>query len=253
MTMLRLLFRICYGFYAWTVAVLVLIPGWIITLCLPTLPLRRRCAGGAMRLIAFLIGNPITVQGLSNLPPGAAVVVANHISYLDGPMMLLALPPRFSFVVKVEASRVPVIAIMLRRMGCTFVSRDNTQQGSRDTRVLMRALKQDHSLGFFPEGHIQRKPGLQTFRLGAFLIAAHCGTPVVPAIITGTRGFLARNHWWPSQSPIRIRILPPIAPDGRDRAAAERLRDRAWAAVLAHCDEAAAEPPAEQALQEAAR
>lgn len=237
---LHQLVRLLYGLYAWLVTALVLPPLWLVTICLPTLGLRRDFATFTMRTIACLIGVPIRLDGMSNLPAGASVVVANHISYLDGPMMLLALPSRFSFVVKTEASKVPVVATLLRRLGCTFVTRNSARAGSRDTRQLMRALQSGRSLGFFPEGHIQRVPGLQSFRLGAFLIAAHCGAPVVPAVIRGTRGFLARNEWWPKRNPIDIQLLPAIHPDGEDRAAALRLRDRAYAAVLAHCEE----PPA---------
>ncbi|MGH8459757.1 MAG: lysophospholipid acyltransferase family protein, partial [Nevskiales bacterium] len=206
----------------------------------PGLSRRRAFASFTMRTIAWLIGLPIRAEGLEHLPAGASVVVANHISYLDGPMMLLALPPRFSFVVKAEVSKVPVVAMLLRRLGCTFVTRNSAREGSKDTRQLMRKLETGLSLGFFPEGHIQRTPGLQTFRLGAFLIATHCGVPVVPAVIRGTRGFLARNEWWPKRSSIHIRLLPPVAPEGDDRATALRLRDQVYAAVLAHCEE----PPA---------
>lgn len=240
MPLLRLIFRGLYGLYAWGVTALLLPVGWLISICLPGLSWRRAFATFTMRSIATLIGIPIRIQGLENLPDGAAVVVANHISYLDGPMMLLALPPRFSFVVKVEASRVPVIAMLLRRMGCTFVTRNSAREGSRDTRQLMRKLDAGLSLGFFPEGHIQRKPGLQPFRLGAFLVAARCHAPVVPVAISGTRGFLARNEWWPRHSRFCIQCLPAIAPDGSDRNAAIRLRDQAYAAILAHCEE----PPA---------
>jgi 1-acyl-sn-glycerol-3-phosphate acyltransferase len=243
MTLLQRSFRALYGLYAWAVGLVLLPPLWLVSICLPGLDLRRRFASFSMRLIAGCIGNPIRIEGLDNLPEGPAIVVANHISYLDGPMMLLALPPRFSFVVKVEASRVPVVAMLLRRMGCTFVSRDNAAQGSADMRRLIRALKAGHSLGLFPEGHIQRRPGLQPFRLGAFLIAAQCDVPVVPAVIRGTRGFLARNEWWPARSPIHIRLLPPIQPETRGRAAAERLRDAAYAAILRHCEEPAAPLP----------
>lgn len=240
MSLPRLILRGLYGLYAWLVTAVVLPPLWCVTIGLPNLPLRRAFAAFTMRTIAGLIGNPIRVEGLHNLPAGAAIVVANHISYLDGPMMLLALPPRFSFVVKVEASKVPVVSMLLRRVGCTFVTRDSARDGSRDTRQLMRKLETGLSLGFFPEGHIQRTPGLQNFRLGAFLIAARCDTPVVPAVIRGTRGFMARDEWWPKRSPISIRLLPPLAPDGVDRAAALRLRDRAYDAILTHCEEPAA-------------
>ncbi len=246
MTLPQRSFKALYGLYAWTVVLVLLPPLWLVSISLPGLDRRRRFASFTMRLIAGCIGNPIRIEGLDNLPQGPAIVVANHISYLDGPMMLLALPPRFSFVVKVEASRVPVIAMLLRRMGCTFVSRDNATQGSADMRSLIRALKAGHSLGLFPEGHIQRCPGLQPFRLGAFLIAAQCGVPVVPAVIRGTRGFLARNEWWPAHSPIHIRLLPPIQPETKGRIAAERLRDAAYATILAHCEEPPATIPASE-------
>jgi 1-acyl-sn-glycerol-3-phosphate acyltransferase len=250
MTLLRLIFGGLYGLYAWIMVLLLLPPLWLVSIALPGIAPRRHFATFTMRLIALCIGIRIRVEGLERLPPGPAIVVANHISYLDGPMMLLALPPRFSFVVKVEASRVPVIAMLLRRMGCTFVSRDNAVQGSADMRRLIRALKSGQSLGLFPEGHIQRTPGLQPFRLGAFMIAAHCDVPAVPTVIRGTRRFLARNHWWPTHSTFDIRLMSPIQPEGKGRVAAERLRDQAYAAILAHCEEppavAASEPdPAE--------
>ncbi len=241
MPLLRPILTVLYAVYVWIVGIIMLPPLWILSISLPgSTAVRRRCATLSMRLIAVFIGLRIKVEGLENLPEGPTIVVTNHVSYMDGPMMLLALPPRISFVVKSEASRVPVIAMMLRRMGCTFVSRDNAVQGSADMRRLMRSLRAGQSLGLFPEGHIQRKPGLQQFRLGAFLIAARCGVPVVPAAIRGTRQFLPRNRLWISFSSFHIKLLPPIHPQGEDRKAAELLRDQAYAAVLAHCEEDAA-------------
>ncbi len=239
---LALLSHILYGLYAWLVGLLLLITGWVLSLCMPTLELRWRSASTAIHAIAWLIRLPIRLHGREYLPEGASIVVANHISYMDGPMMFAVLPPRYSFVVKGGAEHAPVVGTLLRRVGCTFVSRDNAVQGSADTRRLMRLLREGQALGFFPEGRIQRKPGLQPFRLGAFLIAARCGTPVVPAAIRGTRKFLPRNYWWPGRSAISIQLLPPIYPDGEDRDAAIRLRDKAYAAVLAHCEEPAAAP-----------
>lgn len=240
MTALRLLLHYLYGLYAWSIAAFLLPLGWSLSLIMPTLNLRRRCAGLTIRSIARLIDLPIRIEGREHLPEGASIVVANHISYMDGPMMLTVLPPRYSFVVKGGAETAPLVGTLLRRMGCTFVSRDNALQGSADTRRLMRGLRNGQALGFFPEGRIQRKPGLQPFRLGAFLIAARCDTPIVPAAIRGTREFLPRNYWWPAHSSITIQLLPAIAPDGTDRNAAIRLRDKAYTAVLAHCDEPAA-------------
>jgi 1-acyl-sn-glycerol-3-phosphate acyltransferase len=240
MSPVRLLSRMLYGIYAWLVF-LVVLPSVLIPIALlPDIAQRRRAAMFGIRLIAGAIRNPIAIEGLEHLPDGPAIVAANHISYLDGPLMLFALPPRFSFVVKAEAEKVPVFSLIMRRMGVKFITRYDARRGASDARQLMRVLEGGQSLGFFPEGHIQRKPGLQAFRLGAFLIAAHCGAPVVPAVIRGTRKFMPRNYWWPTRSAITIRLLPAIHPEGSNREAAIRLRDRTFTAVLAHCEESAA-------------
>ena len=241
MSPVRLLLRVLYGIHAWLVLTIVLLAVLVPIASLPRLAQRRRAAALGLQAITRGIWNPVVIEGLENLPDEPAIVVANHTSYIDGPLMLFALPPRFSFVVKAEAAKVPVFSLIMRRMGVKFITRYDARRGASDARQLMRALGDGQSLGFFPEGHIQRKPGLQPFRLGAFLVAAHCRAPVVPVAIRGTRRFLPRNHWWPTRSPITIRLLPAIHPNGNDRDAAIHLRNKAFEAMLAHCEEAAAQ------------
>lgn len=211
-------------------AILAFITG-VFILTLPGLENRRRVGALGMRLFCLLAGIPFRVEGLESLPEGPAVVVANHMSYLDGLVFTSALPPRFGFVIKTEASRVPVVGAVLRRMGADFVDRHDARRGSSDTRRLLRRIEGGQSLGFFSEGSLSRKPGLRPFRLGAFLIAARAGVPVVPAAVDGTRGILPNRRWWMSHGQIRVRVQPPVTPDGRDREAALKLRDQAWAAV----------------------
>ena len=49
-------------------------------------------------------------HGIERLPDGACIIVANHASYVDGPLLFACLPPRFGFVIKKEASRIPLAA-----------------------------------------------------------------------------------------------------------------------------------------------
>lgn len=222
-------------------AILALITG-VFILTLPGLENRRRVGAIGMRLYCLLARIPFHVKGLESLPQGPAVVVANHMSYLDGLVFTSALPPRFGFVIKIEASRVPVVGAVLRRMGADFVDRHDASRGSSDTRRLLRRIERGQSLGFFSEGSLSHKPGLRPFRLGAFLIAARAGVPVVPAAVDGTRGILPNRRWWMSRGHIHVRVMPPIVPKGRDREAALELRDRAWTTVRDALRPAEADP-----------
>jgi 1-acyl-sn-glycerol-3-phosphate acyltransferase len=80
-------------------------------------------------------------------------------------------------------------------------------------------------------------PGLLEFRMGAFVVAAETGTPVIPVTITGTRSVLRGGQWFPRRGHIKVHIGKALRADGTDFDAALRLRDAARAAILKRCGE----------------
>lgn len=89
----------------------------------------------------------------------------------------------------------------------------------------------------FPEGTLLRRPGLLSFRLGAFAAAVEAGLPVVPVAIRGTRTVLRGEQWFPRRGSVSVEIGEPIIPDGEGFEAAIQLRDAARSWILAHCNE----------------
>jgi 1-acyl-sn-glycerol-3-phosphate acyltransferase len=237
--MLRHLARLIYGIYAvcvWLIVIFLVACPLIILL--PTLSLRRAAGRGGVKLAMALIGSPLRVSGLENLPESPCVAVANHASYMDGLVLTAALPARFSFVVQDGAANWPYVGLVIKRMSVIFINRSSAREGARQTRDLIRRLAQGESLAVFPEGTFRKEPGLMTFRNGAFLVAAHAQVPVVPCAIRGTRRLLGEGQKLLGYSPISIQILPAIhSQAGNDRAAVNLLRDRAREAVLAGCGE----------------
>ena len=212
---------------------------------------RRRAAGRrAARTFLWLAAMPLTVKHAERLPEGQCVVVCNHASYLDGPVLTAALPPRFAFVIKREMSAVPLAAIVLRRLGSVFVERNRTQ-ASADARRLLRDASRGNSLVFFPEGTFDPRPGVHKFHAGAFASAVRAGCPVVPAVVRGTRRALWPGGALPRPGPIELEILPPITPPpGAPGQVVPVLRDAARAAILAAlgepdltCSDGTARPP----------
>ena len=228
---------IVYTAYAWTVFVLCLSVAFTAAAVLPGLDRRRYWVSFFDRLFFKLAGIRCEVRGLENLPEGHSVVVANHASYLDGPILQAFLPPRFSYVIKSEMQKVPAAGFMLRRIGSRFVERFNASASARDARSLLRAANSGEALGFFPEGTFQREPGLGRFRSGAFATAVKSEVPLVPVVIRGSRNILPAETFRVRRGPLRIDILVPISPGDPEYAHHKSVAAVARERMLAILDE----------------
>jgi 1-acyl-sn-glycerol-3-phosphate acyltransferase len=80
-------------------------------------------------------------------------------------------------------------------------------------------------------------PGLLPFKMGAFLVAADVGVPVVPAALRGTRSILRADQWLPRRGRVTLRFAEPIVPRDASWQAAVELRDAARARMLELCGE----------------
>jgi 1-acyl-sn-glycerol-3-phosphate acyltransferase len=234
---MRRLLELGYGIYAACALVAVALAFAPLVLLLPTLRLRRDAGRWAVRLAMALALVPVRVRGLQRLPDGPCIVVSNHASYLDGPLMTAALPGRFTFVVQHGAADWPLAGRIIRRMGVSFVNRSAARSGAAQTRALIRRLEQGESLVIFAEGTFAGTPGLLPFRKGAFLMAVHARVPVVPAVIRGSRRIFGEGQRLLRPGRIDIEVFAPLQPGGDHRHAVDALRDESRRVVLEHCGE----------------
>lgn len=197
-------------------------------------------------LLTRLTGCPLTVEGLENLPDrGQPVVyIANHASYLDGPLVIAAIKRPFSFIAKIELAQQFIAGTFLRRIGTEFVERFDVEKGLEDMQRISQRASSKQSLFFFPEGTFTRTPGLSSFRMGAFQAAAESGVPVVPVAIRGARSILRATSYRPNRGSIHITVGEPITINtlkGIDKsdswAVALGLRDLARKHILNYCGE----------------
>jgi 1-acyl-sn-glycerol-3-phosphate acyltransferase len=219
--------RLAWGLWVWMLVIPVVLLAAVPILALPTLSARRRTGAFAGRAYFRLCGFPVRITGRERLPPGACIIVANHASYIDGPLLFAYLPPRFGFVIKKEASRLPVMGRMLRRLGHHFVQRSNRHEGATDTRRILRALERGEAAAFFPEGTFGPDHGIARFHGGAFALAARTGVPVAPVVIRGTRKILGGGRILPRWGRITVEVLDPLPPRVGSGDAASELRDHA--------------------------
>ena len=206
--------RAAYTVYAGVVAAATFGLAWLVVVMAPGSERARWRRGRVLCRAAFqALGIRIRVSGASNLESGGRyVLVANHASYLDGPLLFAAVPAQVGYIVKGELAGNVFLAPLLRALGAEFVNRLDHERSVAAAASLAGRLVRGGSLGFFPEGTLHRMPGLLPFRLGAFSVAVEGGARIVPVTIAGTRSVMRSGQWIPRPGPVSVRIAAPIAP-----------------------------------------
>ncbi len=226
------------GIWAWCVFIGIAIVGLIGSFVIPGLRARQAASRWLARFAAAASGVRITAVGSEHLPRGRAfVAVANHSSYLDAIVLMAALRADLVFVAKSELASSWVMRRLLAAVDTRFVERFDPARSADATRALVDGARGGISFAFFPEGTFVREPGLLEFRMGAFVLAAQSGVPVVPIAIIGTRALLPADSWLPRRGLAQVIVGAPVAPLGAEWDAAVGLRDAARAHILAHCGE----------------
>lgn len=124
------------------------------------------------------------VVGQENVPPtGPLIVVANHLSMVDPPLLAASLPRRIVFMAKEELFA-PPWGIFVRAYGAFPVRRGEADRNA--LRQGERTLGQGLALGMFPEGTRSLSRTLQQAHPGTALIAFRTRAPLLPVGITGS-------------------------------------------------------------------
>jgi len=125
------------------------------------------------------------VVGVGNVPKtGPLIVVSNHLSRADPPIIGAGIPRRIVFMAKEELFHSPLMALVVKGFGAFPVRK---QGADRDAlRQAQEVLEKGLALGVFPEGTRSKTAVLQPGMLGAAFIALRTGAPVLPVGICGT-------------------------------------------------------------------
>jgi 1-acyl-sn-glycerol-3-phosphate acyltransferase len=217
-----------YAAYAWTVFIILGLVTWLLVVLAPLERWRRKLAHLCARLFFHATFTPLQVSGQDHLDPHQPqIIVANHMSYLDGFIVTAALDIPIHFIVKGELASILPARILLNRFGVEFVDRFNARKGASDVRRIAEKSRNGQSIVFFPEGTFTSFPGLQPFRMGAFVTAARSNVPVVPVAIKGARDIVRGSNWFPYRGRIQVTIRPPVRPHGEGWDIALNLRNAA--------------------------
>lgn len=124
------------------------------------------------------------------VPDGPCIIVANHSSFLDGPLLAAAYARMKLKPLHMVAYQEPfshwLMGWVLRSGGCIPFRRGDPASQRAMLETALGWLRAGEAVGIFPEGHIGRRGVPGRARPGAALLALESGCPLVPAGIAGT-------------------------------------------------------------------
>jgi 1-acyl-sn-glycerol-3-phosphate acyltransferase len=182
-------FQTIYALYALLVFVLLMIPVFLFAVVASFFGnikggnlIYRACVvwGDVWFALVFIRHQNIYEQEL--VKGGSYIFIANHISYLDTPIMIKTFRHPIRPLGKMEMARIPVFGFIYKKAIVT-VDRGSTANRVKSISILKSVLRKGISVLVFPEGTFNTtSQPLKHFYNGAFRIAIETGTPIKPVL-----------------------------------------------------------------------
>ncbi len=170
-----------------------------------------------VRLVLYLLTNVfyrIEISGDEHIPRGGALLVANHVSWVDGLLVGTASDRMIRFLLYRPYYEIPALTWFFRRMRVIpIASRDTPEQREASFAQARDEIRRGHVVCIFAEGSITRTGNLLRFRRGLEQIVRGLDAPVIPVCLDGVWGSLF--SWergrvlfkWPRQLRVDVRVL----------------------------------------------
>ncbi len=166
------------------------------------------------------------IYGDENVPQkGPLIIVSNHGSYFDPPLLSCAMRRPVAYMAKEELFKIPGLKQAIELYGAYPVKRGAGDRGA--IRSALKALQQGWAVGIFLEGTRTPDGRIHDPKLGAALIAAKAQVPLLPVSLSGTEKVVRRGSPLPRSVPLVIRIgniIPP--PSSTEREILEAVTEK---------------------------
>ena len=157
----------------------------------------------------------VEARGTEHVPRrGPVLIVANHSSVIDPPLVGVVTPRPLAFMAKAELFRIPLFGRLIFALNARPVRRQGTDGAA--LRAALRVLQEDRALLMFPEGTRGDEGRLRPARPGAGMLAVMSGARVVPAFVRGSGAAWPKGRCLPRPGKITVTFGPPLIFERRD-------------------------------------
>jgi 1-acyl-sn-glycerol-3-phosphate acyltransferase len=196
----------------------------------------RWWASGLLRVMG------LTVEVSGTPRPGATLIVANHVSWLDI-AAIHAAAPHARFVSKADVLSWPLLGWLIKNAGTLFIERERKRDALRVVHAVAASMQAGETVAVFPEGTTGAGPDLLPFHANLLQAAVATATPVQPVVLRfddATGRFceaaqyigdttLLQSLWRVASArrmTVKVQVMPPMSTEHADRRLlAEHLRE----------------------------
>ena len=151
----------------------------------------------------------LTSAGRHHVPAtGPVLLVANHLSVLDPPLVGGAAERQLSFLAKAELFAIPLFGRLIQALNARPVRREGADASA--LREALRTLAEGRALLVFPEGTRGTEGELRPAKAGAGMLAVLSGAAVVPVYITGSGRAWPKGRRLPRRTQVTVTFGPPL-------------------------------------------
>lgn len=170
----------------------------------------------ALRLGQRILAIDVSIEGKQNIDRKASYVfMANHLSFLDGPLLFSLIPQAVRVILKKEVFRIPVVGQGMLHVGFIPVDRKRLKGGKKSIDRAIRLMKEKgYSFLIFPEGTRSRDGKIQAFKRGGFLLALRSRAFILPVSIKGSFELMPRGSFFVKKGRIGVIFHPPVSVNG---------------------------------------
>lgn len=125
----------------------------------------------------------LKVYGLESFRPGAAVIAANHTSFLDPPVLSISCPEEVHFLARGSLFEIPLLGRLIRILNSHPIDRGTSDV--QTFRTMVELLNQGKKLILFPEGKRSNDGALRPLERGMAFLVYKAKCRIIPAYIQG--------------------------------------------------------------------
>lgn len=195
-------FLICMLFYA-VINVVILVPMIIFISFISekySIVISKKLAKISCRFVVFLTGSKVEViyknkNIFNEIKDEPIILVSNHQSDMDAPLILGYIDKYFGFIAKKELEKLIFTSFWMKRIQCIFIDRTNVREGLKGIKKGAEKIKSGYSVAIFPEGTRSVDGDILEFKKGSFKLIEYSGARVLPVTIKGSKDILKSGEY----------------------------------------------------------